>query len=51
MRLFEAKKNISKIQNNEEHNFSNIEHCSTEDESSKKTLFLSKSDYGWDGDY
>ena len=51
MRLFETRKNMNEMQNNEEYNFNNTEEYNNENKNSKKPLFLNKSDYGWDGDY
>jgi len=51
MKLFESKKNMNEMQNKVEHNINNAKQPNYENENSKKTLFLDKSDYGWDGDY
>jgi len=51
MKLFETRKNMNETQNKEKYNVNNAERSNYENEDSKKTLFLDKSFYGWDGDY
>jgi len=51
MKQFETKKNMNETQNKEKYNVNNAERSNYENVSSKKTLILERSDYGWDGDY
>lgn len=51
MKLFETKKNMNEPQINEKHNDSNAELSSYGNINSEKSLFLKRSNYGWDGDY
>lgn len=57
MKLFETMKNMkvtqnmNKTKNEEEHIIKNGKHPKYENQSTNKPVFVSKSDYGWDGDY